>query len=72
MLQHLPKLEFDAAAEFVMPDASCFHKAREDPYYERVIKPDEDQLFEWETAVWTVGWELVCIDDGKPVDVEKR
>lgn len=52
-----------------MPDISCFHKAREDPYYAEAIAPDEDKLFEWESACWTVGWEEVYVKDGKAVDM---
>ncbi len=51
-----------------MPDASCFHKAREDPYYKEVVFPDEEKLFEWETAKWSVGWEEVWVEDGKVVE----
>ncbi|KAJ9603538.1 hypothetical protein H2200_011724 [Cladophialophora chaetospira] len=69
-LQGLPKLEFDGVAEFLMPDAASFHKAREDPYYQAVVFPDEEKLFEWETAKWTVGWEEVWIKDGKVVEPE--
>ena len=65
----MKRLEFDGVAEFWMPDASCFQKAREDPYYEKVVQPDENQLFEWETCQWTVGWEEVYIEDGKVVAV---
>jgi hypothetical protein len=54
-------------AEFLMPDTSCFYKARHDPYYEEVIAPDEEKLFEWSTAQWSVGWEEVYIQDGKIV-----
>jgi hypothetical protein len=52
LLEGLKRLEFDAMAEFWIPDISCFQKARDDPYYGQVVKPDEDQLFEWETAMW--------------------
>jgi hypothetical protein len=44
-------------------------KARDDPYYGQVVKPDEDQLFEWETAMWAVRWEEVYNKDGKVVDL---
>ncbi|OCT52928.1 hypothetical protein CLCR_10886 [Cladophialophora carrionii] len=66
----LKKLDFDGVGEFLMLDASCFQKAREDPYYEQFILPDENQLFEWESAQWTVGWEEVYIKDGKIVEEE--
>ena len=52
-----------------MPDISCFQKAREDPYYASHIAPDEDKLFDWESARWTVGWEEVYVKDGKVVDL---
>ncbi|ETI24899.1 hypothetical protein G647_04269 [Cladophialophora carrionii CBS 160.54] len=66
----LKKLDFDGVGEFLMLDASCFQKAREDPYYEQVVMPDENQLFEWESAQWTLGWEEVYIKDGKIVEEE--
>ena len=62
-------LTFDAIAEFLMPDISCFQKAREDPYYASHIAPDEEKLFEWESARWTVGWEEIYVKDGKVVDL---
>ncbi|OAG38794.1 hypothetical protein AYO21_06989 [Fonsecaea monophora] len=68
-LQGVKKLNFDGIGEFLMPDVSCFHKAREDPYYAEVIAPDEDKLFDWNTAEWTIGWEEVYIKDGKVVDM---
>ena len=67
-LKGLPTLEYDGVAEFLMPDASCFHKARQDPYYEQFVMPDENELFEWETVQWTVGWEEVYIENGKVVE----
>ncbi|KIW76498.1 hypothetical protein Z517_11244 [Fonsecaea pedrosoi CBS 271.37] len=68
-LQGVKKLTFDGIGEFLMPEVSCFHKAREDPYYAEVIAPDEDKLFDWNTAEWTIGWEEVYIKDGKVVDM---
>ena len=52
-----------------MPDAQCFQVAREDPYYEKVVPPDEAELFEWETARLTVGWEEVYVQDGQVLSV---
>ncbi|OAP65489.1 hypothetical protein AYL99_01461 [Fonsecaea erecta] len=63
------KLDFDAVGEFLMPDLSCFQRAREDPYYAEVIAPDEQRLFDWTSVEWTVGWEEVYIKDGRVVDM---
>ena len=63
-LKDIQKLEYDRVAEFWMPDASCFHKARQDPYYEQVVMPDENHLLEWETVQWSV-LEEVYVKDGK-------
>ena len=54
-----------------MPSVSCLHKARQDPYYEEVVVPDENRLYDWETARWTYGWEEVYIEDGKVVEGPK-
>ncbi|KIW27882.1 uncharacterized protein PV07_07580 [Cladophialophora immunda] len=68
-LKGAKKLDFDAVGEFLMPDVSCFQKAREDPYYAEVIAPDEEKLFDWSSMEWTIGWEEVYIKDGKVVDM---
>ncbi|KIW89477.1 uncharacterized protein Z519_09633 [Cladophialophora bantiana CBS 173.52] len=69
VLQNAKKLDFDGVGEFLMPEISCFQRAREDPYYTEVIAPDEDKLFDWGSVEWTVGWEEVYIKDGKVVDL---
>ncbi|EXJ73747.1 uncharacterized protein A1O5_03509 [Cladophialophora psammophila CBS 110553] len=69
VLKNAKKLDFDGVGEFLMPDVSCFQRAREDPYYTEVIAPDEDKLFDWGSVEWTVGWEEVYIKDGKVVDL---
>ncbi|EXJ60271.1 hypothetical protein A1O7_04423 [Cladophialophora yegresii CBS 114405] len=67
-LEGLKKIEFDGVGEFLMPDGLCFQRAREDLYYEQFILPDENRLFEWQSAQWMVGWEEVYIKDGKIVE----
>ncbi len=68
-LKAVRKFDFDAAAEFVMPDISCFLNARNDPYYATHVFPDEQYLFDWTSAYYTVGYEEVYIKDNKVVDL---
>ncbi|OAL30475.1 hypothetical protein AYO22_01673 [Fonsecaea multimorphosa] len=68
-LKGVKKVDFDGVGEFLMPDVACFHRAREDPYYAEVVAPDEEKLFDWASAEWTIGWEEVYIKDGKVVDM---
>jgi hypothetical protein len=65
MLTDAPKPDWDGSAEFLMPDAGCFAKAMEDPYYKDVMAPDEENLFDMKSFKFMVGWEEVYVEDGK-------
>lgn len=52
-----------------MPDISCFHNARQDPFYLAEVLPDENKLFDWESAMYNIGWEEVYIKDNKVVEL---
>ena len=62
-------LQYDGIAEFIMPEVKCFERAREDPFYQEKVAPDEQQFFDWSDARWTLGWEEVYIKDGMIVDM---
>lgn len=38
---------------------------RTDPYYEEVVRPDEESFFDFSASLITVGWEETYIDDRK-------
>lgn len=63
------QLDYDGVAEFTLPDIKCFERAREDPFYQEKVAPDERNFFDWSDARWALGLEKVYIQDGVCVDM---
>lgn len=62
--------DFDGAAEFYVPSDGghdFWDRAKQDPYYEKVVKQDEESFFDADTSVMLVGWEEVYIEEGEIV-----
>ena len=59
--------DFDGAAEFYVSDGQYdfWDRAKQDPYYEKVVKQDEERLFDAESSIMLVGWEENYIDKGE-------
>lgn len=55
-------LDYDGSVELLMPSAKCWDDARQDPYYEQEVKPDEDKFFDIKRSTIIVGYEEVKYD----------
>lgn len=60
-------LEFDGVAEFLVTSPQILHNARQDPYYNEKVYPDEQKFLDFEHVAWTIGYEEVHVQDGKVV-----
>ena len=49
-----------------------FEAAFLDPYYQKVIQPDEKNLIDMDTISVTIGVEYIVIEDGKLVEEHSR
>ncbi|CAK4032117.1 Hypothetical predicted protein [Lecanosticta acicola] len=58
-------VDYDGYVELRMPELDCYERARRDPYYAQVVKPDEEAFFDFERSRITVGWEEVYIEGGE-------
>lgn len=71
MNEGIPKsesLDFDGHAEILVESTEILAALQADPYYERVIKPDEDELLDQDSIKRRIGWEEVWVKYGKAVD----
>ncbi|KAL6250083.1 hypothetical protein RBB50_002384 [Rhinocladiella similis] len=68
-LKNVPKIDHDGSADFIMPDISCCYHARQDPFYLTTVLPDDNKLFDWDSAVYNIGWEESYIKDNKVVEL---
>ncbi|KAH6644247.1 EthD domain-containing protein [Boeremia exigua] len=62
-----PTLSYDGTADFYVRKYEDFQKAYEDPYYQDVVKPDEEFLFEVASMRVLVGTETCVIEGGEIV-----
>ncbi|KAM5358504.1 hypothetical protein ACJZ2D_015229 [Fusarium nematophilum] len=54
-------------AEFWTTDIQNLNCAFKDPYYLENVYLDEQELFDFASNRWNVGWEELYVKDGKPV-----
>lgn len=55
----------DTYADFYVPSYEDFQKAFKDPFYEQVVKPDEEKILDMDSVVIVVGIDHVLIDEMK-------
>jgi hypothetical protein len=67
-----PMFGFDGSADFYVKKYEDFESCFLDPYYEKVIKPDEQKLIDMETIAVTIGYEYIMIEDGKEFTAHER
>lgn len=58
---------YDGHAEFLIRSMDDISKAMQDPYFEKMVKPDEEMFSDPDGVVVMVGYEEVVIEDGKVV-----
>lgn len=58
-------LPYDAMGDFSVKKHEDFEAAFLDPYYQKVIQPDEKNLIDMETIAVTIGVEYVVIEGGE-------
>lgn len=65
-------VDYDGFVELVMPGLDCFEKVRDDPYFKRVIAPDEAVFADMARTKVTVGWVEAHVEGGQVVEVGRR
>ncbi|KAJ4351920.1 uncharacterized protein N0V89_007264 [Didymosphaeria variabile] len=65
-------LSYDGMGDFWVRKYEDFEAAFLDPYYQKVIQPDEKKLICMDTISVTIGVEYVVIDDGEIVQAHAR
>ncbi|OSS53960.1 hypothetical protein B5807_00786 [Epicoccum nigrum] len=63
----IPTLSYDGVADFYVKSLEDFKEAYEDPYYEDVVKKDEEYLFDVKNMRIMVGTETRIIEGSKIV-----
>ena len=58
-------LSYDGMGDFWVKKYGNFEAAFLDPYYQRVIQPDEKNLIDMESIAVTIGVEYVVIEGGE-------
>lgn len=58
---------YDGVAEFTAESIDVIKRARDDPIFLEVIRPDEERFIQVQNVSWAVGWEEVYVQDGKIV-----
>ncbi|KAF2794250.1 hypothetical protein K505DRAFT_242551 [Melanomma pulvis-pyrius CBS 109.77] len=65
-------LSYDGMGDFWVKKYDDFEAAFLDPYYQKVIQPDEKNLIDMDTIAVTIGVEYVVINEGKIVQKHER
>jgi hypothetical protein len=65
-------LSYDGMGDFWVRKYEDFEAAFLDPYYQKVIQPDEKKLICMDTISVTIGVEYVVIDEGRIVQTHAR